>query len=196
MYELASRGYVTAAIEYRLTPDSVWPAQIEDVHAAAAWLRASADMLGLDPTRLVVAGGSAGGHLSAMAALDPALALAGAVLWYPAVDLRAFDDLPEAKGMSDALMPGASRDELLAASPLSRVSPAAPPILSLTGDLDICTTVADITAFHEALDDAGVRNELVVFKGRDHGFDFHPTDWVVCLDRMVAFLDSLWTDRT
>ena len=92
--------------------------------------------------------------------------------------------------------PCCTRDELLAASPLSRVSPAAPPILSLTGDLDICTTVADITVFHEALDDAGVRNELVVFKGRDHGFDFHPTDWVVCLDRMVAFLDSLWADRT
>jgi dipeptidyl aminopeptidase/acylaminoacyl peptidase len=57
--------------------------------------------------------------------------------------------------------------------------------------LDECTRLPAIEAFHEALDEAGVRNDLVVFKGRDHGFDFHPADWQVCFDRMAAFLDDV-----
>lgn len=191
MHELASRGYVTAALEYRLTPNAVWPAQIEDVGRAAAWLRAHAADLALDPSRLAVSGGSAGGHLAAMAALDPALSLKAGVFWYPAVDLRAFNDEPLLRPMTDALCPGADDDERLAASPMGHVSAGCPPVLTFTGDLDECTRLANIEAFHEALDEAGVRNDLLVFKGRDHGFDFHPADWQVCFDRMAAFLDEV-----
>ena len=189
-YLLAEHGFVTATIEYRYTITDQWPAQIDDVTAAVEWMRANADALGLDPTRLAVSGGSAGGHLAAMAALTVPNIKAG-VLWYPAVDLRSFHNDPAFKPMTDALLPGASIDELVAASPIAHVASEAPPILTFTGDQDACTTVADIEVFHELLDDAGVRNELVVFKGRDHGFDFHPTDFEVCVSRMTAFLDDV-----
>jgi dipeptidyl aminopeptidase/acylaminoacyl peptidase len=127
-----------------------------------------------------------------MAALDPALDLKAAVLWYPAVDLRAFDTLADARPMVEALLGGSYSDEvMLAASPVAHVAPGAPPMLTMTGDDDALTTVADITRFHELLDDAGAANELVVFKSRDHGFDYHPADWTVCQARMTAFLDRV-----
>lgn len=189
-YLLAEHGFVSATIEYRYTVTDPWPAQIEDVTAAIEWMRANADSLGLDPNRLAVAGGSAGGHLAVMAALTVP-DMKAAVVWYPAVDLRSFHNKAEYKPMTDALMPGASVDDLYAASPVAHVGPSTPPVLTFTGDLDAVTTVADIEVFHELLDDAGVRNELVVFKGRDHGFDYHPTDFDVCVARMTAFLDDV-----
>jgi acetyl esterase len=190
-HDLAARGYVTALVEYRLTAAGhTWPAALDDVLDAVAWLRANAEELGLDPDRLAIAGGSAGGHLAAMASLDRSARLAAAVLWYPAVDLRVFDAVPEFKPMTDALLPGATGDDLLAASPLAHVRADGPPTLTMTGDLDPCTTLSSIEEFHAALDAAGVDNRLVVFKGRDHGFDFHPADWQVCFDRMAAFLDG------
>jgi acetyl esterase/lipase len=93
--------------------------------------------------------------------------------------------------MIDLLCPGATEDDVLAASPIANVSPAAPPILTMTGDQDAVTTAVDIEGFHAALGGAGVRNELMVFTGRDHGFDFHPADWTVCMDRMTAFLEDV-----
>jgi acetyl esterase/lipase len=189
-HQLAARGWVTALATYRLSGQAPWPACLEDVQAALAWLRSTAPELGLDPARVAVAGGSAGGHLAAMLALDPAQALRAAVLWYPAVDLRSFAAVPEWAVMTDALLPGASTGELLAASPIARVHADAPPVLTFAGDADPLTTVGDIEGFHSLLGAAGVRNELLVFKGRDHGFDFHPEDWTACFDRMSTFLDS------
>lgn len=190
IHQLAERGYVTAALEYTYSPVAPWPAQIEDVKAALAWMRDNAEALGLDPNRLAVAGGSAGGHLAAMAALTDTT-LRAAVIWYPAVDLRSFHNVPDFKPMTDALMPNATVDQLLAASPVAHVSSESPPILTFTGDLDPLTTLADIEVFHQLLDDAGVRNELVVFKGRDHGFDYHPADFEVCFQRLAAFLGEV-----
>ncbi|GAA2035067.1 hypothetical protein GCM10009819_19350 [Agromyces tropicus] len=65
---LASEGFVAASVNYRLVPDAVYPAQIDDVAAAVAWLRepAQLDRFGLDPARIGVFGGSAGGHLAAL----------------------------------------------------------------------------------------------------------------------------------
>ena len=71
-----------AAVSYRLAPQSVWPAQREDVLAAIAWLKANALKLGLDPTRLVLLGRSAGGQLAAAVgygARDPAIRAAAAI---------------------------------------------------------------------------------------------------------------------
>src|SRR5712692_6733292 len=63
---LVGKGFVVASVNYRLAPQYVWPAQIEDVKCAIRYLRASAATYGIDPTRIGVWGGSAGGHLVAM----------------------------------------------------------------------------------------------------------------------------------
>ena len=64
----ATRGYAVASIEYRLAPQHVWPAQVEDVKAAIRWLRAHAERFDLDPERVGIFGTSAGAHIGAVAA--------------------------------------------------------------------------------------------------------------------------------
>jgi acetyl esterase/lipase len=74
--EWVSRGFVVAAISYRLAPRWIWPAQRDDVLAAIAWLKANSGRLGLDPARLVLLGRSAGAQLATAVgygANDPAI---------------------------------------------------------------------------------------------------------------------------
>ncbi|MGC4108069.1 MAG: alpha/beta hydrolase [Thermomicrobiales bacterium] len=67
---LAKRGFFTATISYRLSQVARWPAQIHDVKAAIRYVRANAATLNVDPDRIGIWGASAGGHLTAMAALN------------------------------------------------------------------------------------------------------------------------------
>jgi acetyl esterase/lipase len=60
------RGYAVVSINYRLSPEATWPAQIHDCKAAVRWLRANASTYQLDPDNMVAWGASAGGHLSSM----------------------------------------------------------------------------------------------------------------------------------
>ncbi len=102
---LSAKGYVVASIEYRLSGEAKFPAQVRDVKAAIRWLRAHASYYGIDPARAVAWGVSAGGHLAGLAAvschaaeLEPAAAdagaasrisdcLQGAVAWYGVFDM-------------------------------------------------------------------------------------------------------------
>ena len=65
---LGARGYTSVSANYRLQSQGSWPAQIHDVKAAIRWTRANAGKLGVEPNRIIVAGYSAGGMLSLMAA--------------------------------------------------------------------------------------------------------------------------------
>lgn len=58
-----AQGYVCISINYRLSPQYAWPAQIDDTQAAVRWLRKNAGAIGLDPNRIGAVGASAGGHL-------------------------------------------------------------------------------------------------------------------------------------
>ncbi len=69
MYHLAARGWVCVSTNYRLSPRATWPAQILDCKRALAWVRAHIAEHGGDPDYVVVTGGSAGGHLTALLAL-------------------------------------------------------------------------------------------------------------------------------
>lgn len=103
---LVCRGYAVASIDYRLTPDAIFPAQIHDVKAAIRYLRANAATLGLDGERFAAFGSSAGGHLAALAGTSagvPALedlslgnagtssAVQAAVAWYAPTDFSRMD---------------------------------------------------------------------------------------------------------
>jgi acetyl esterase/lipase len=71
MRHMAARGWVCVAINYRLSPRSPFPAQIIDVKRAITWVREHGEEHGADPAFIAVTGGSAGGHLAALAALTP-----------------------------------------------------------------------------------------------------------------------------
>jgi acetyl esterase/lipase len=64
--QFAAKGYVTATVTYRLGPEGYFPNCVEDVKCAVRWMRANAEELHVDPERIAVIGGSAGGHLSMM----------------------------------------------------------------------------------------------------------------------------------
>ena len=63
---LAGKGYVGACIEYRLSSEAKYPAAVEDCKCAVRWMRANAKRLHIDPKRIAVCGGSAGGHLASL----------------------------------------------------------------------------------------------------------------------------------
>ena len=71
MYHLAAKGWVCVAINYRLAPRDPFPAQIIDVKKGIAWIRENIASYGGDPDYIAITGGSAGGHLCALAALTP-----------------------------------------------------------------------------------------------------------------------------
>ena len=64
--QIAAKGYVTAAVEYRLAPEALYPAAVHDIKAAVRFIRANAKKYGINPNKIAIAGSSAGGQLSAL----------------------------------------------------------------------------------------------------------------------------------
>jgi acetyl esterase/lipase len=190
---LAEHGYVAASADYRLAPAHRWPAQLEDVTNAVQWLRANAARLALDPERLVIAGTSAGGHIAAFVAVTTN-DVAGAILWYPALDLERLAAVEvDVAGIAvetvlDDLLGGHSPALLREASPVTHVTPSCPPVLTLTGATDQLTPAAHMEPFHAALTTAGVDNRLIVVPDRGHQFDLYPGDWEASFSETLDFL--------
>jgi acetyl esterase/lipase len=110
---LICNGYAVASIDYRLTTETIFPAQIRDVKAAIRHLRANAAMYGIDPDRVAVFGSSAGGHLSALAGTSGGVAelenlqmgnvstssrVQAVVDWFGHSDLEKYDEHAIAQG--------------------------------------------------------------------------------------------------
>lgn len=195
-HDLAALGFVAATIRYRLWPEAGIPSQVEDAKAAVRWMRANASSIGLDPNRIAIGGGSAGGHLAGMVALTPGRfegahgptcvpsTVQAAVLWYPAIDLVTGCD----PGLHETVRTMCGEEAVETYSPITYVSGGAPPILSLTGDDDVTTTAPMIRRFHDELTKQGATNELEVLEGREHAYDFASDEWQNSFDRMAEFL--------
>jgi acetyl esterase/lipase len=173
---LAERGFVVAAIEYRLSREATFPAQTEDVTAALAYLRTNATRLGIDPARIVAWGMSAGAHLGALNALTcpQEHCVQGFVGWFGVYDMQAY--LAETEGIANgrvllgcATAP-CSREALAAASPIDHVHPGAPPVLLLNGLDDDITVPRQAQEFGRRLREAGNAVELVLLPESGHGF--------------------------
>jgi len=193
---LAARGYVVASIEYRLSGEATFPAQIQDVKTAIRRLRAEASKYGIDPTRAATWGVSAGGHLAALAAVScNAAALApagaakasdcvqGAVAWYGVFDLatiaaQARRDKAMSRDVRDApewrflgcFASKCKKGRIAAASPVTYVDANDPPMLLVVGDADRTVPYHQTLEMADKLTAAGVPNDLVVLSGVGHSF--------------------------
>ena len=165
MAHLAERGWVCVTINYRLAPRSVWPDQIVDVKRALAWTKANIAEYGGDPGFVAITGGSAGGHLCALAALTPNLpafqpgfedadtSVDAAVPFYGVYDFTNRDGTAgKALGpfVAKQLFRSAiddDRERWDLASPISHVGPDAPPFFLLHGTNDTVVPVRQARSF-------------------------------------------------
>ena len=164
---LLEAGFTVVAVHHGSAPRFKVPEAVADVRLAVAHLRENAERFGIDPNRLGVHGGSAGGHLSLMLGLDAEgeNRLQAVVAYFPPVDLA------DVVGPSERF-PALDFDPELAAdvSPINFVSADDPPVLLIHGDQDELVSISHSERLHAALDEAGVANELVVIEGAAHGF--------------------------
>ena len=156
---LAARGYVTVSVTYRLSGAAPWPAQYDDAHAALTWVQAHIAEVGGDPSRIAVWGFSAGAHLAAhLAFREPGIVKAASLAACPA-DLRGVS-LDEPHEVTWLLGPSPSADALADVSPLTWVTPDAPPTLIVHGTDDQIVEFDQALALRDALTAAGTRVEL------------------------------------
>ena len=173
-------------VEYRLARVAPAPAAVEDCRCALRWVIQHAKEYGVDTSRIVVAGDSAGGHLAMTTGMLPAsagldrqcpgpdnLKVAAIVNWYGISDVNDLLDGPNMKAYAVAWLGSAPDREQIAKrlSPLTYVRPGLPPVLTIHGDADPTVPYAQSVRLHKALGDAGVPNELMTIPGGKHGFD-------------------------
>jgi len=189
-------GFAAVNVEYRLAQVSLAPAAVEDCRCALHWVFANAKKYNFDPARVVLQGGSSGGHLalttgmltseagfdhecpsagenvwSGNATTDNDPKVAAIVNWFGIADV--VDELHGANAKGYAVLwlgdqPNA--DELAKRlSPIHYVNKNNPPIITIHGDKDALVPYEQSVRLHKALDAAGVPNQLVTMPGAGHG---------------------------
>ena len=190
MSHLAELGWVCVAINYRLSPRSTWPDQIVDVKQALAWTKEHIAEYGGDPDWIAITGGSAGGHLSALAALsandpqfqpgfeDADTSVRAAIPFYGVYDFTRTDDaihsrmVPTLAKYVFKLRRAELAEALRTASPITHVSADAPPFFVLHGRNDSLIPVEQARAFTARLRE--VSRQPVVYAElpfAQHAFD-------------------------
>jgi triacylglycerol lipase len=176
---LARRGYVAYAIEYRLAPKHIWPAQWEDVRDAVLWLKKHAESQGVDPDRIGAVGYSAGGHLASMLATighkstDPAMPGVNASVRCVAAGGAPcdFTTMPPENAFLKYWL-GATRQEkpdvYVQASPLQLVSSASAPIFFFNGTLDLVVRPNSARNLSDKLLALGIDSTIHLVAGAGH----------------------------
>jgi len=179
------KGYVVASIDYRLSQDAKFPAQIEDCKAALRWLHVHAKEYWIDEDRIVAWGGSAGGHLASLLGttgevsewekgFQPTSIRVQAVIdWYGRADLTRVSTDPTWANSPSALLLGGCGQKFVElakkASPILHVSKDDPPFLIMHGTMDTTVPFRQSLTFARALGSAGVESRLVTLEGVGHG---------------------------
>jgi acetyl esterase/lipase len=173
------KGFVCANVEYRLAKVAPAPAAVTDSLNAARWFSKNAKKYNVDSKRIVVTGGSAGGHLALMVGLTPKSAklgpeahVAAVVNFYGITDVADQLDGPNRRQYAVTWLPEQpGRMELAKrVSPMTYVRKNVPEILTLHGDADQTVPYEHGVHLTKALRDAGADAELVTVPGGRHGF--------------------------
>ncbi|MFG1625393.1 alpha/beta hydrolase fold domain-containing protein [Kribbella sp. NPDC049227] len=194
---LLDAGSAVANIQYRLSGEATFPAQLHDVKAAVRWLRHHAGELRLDPRRVGAWGDSAGGHLAALLAVTgnvPELegdagvtgvssSIQACVDWYGPTDLASMQAQAHPLATEDHDAPDSPASRLVgapiqtvpklaaAASPVTHVSAGAPPILILHGIEDRSVPIGQSRLLADAYDRVGAPARFLPIAHADHVFE-------------------------
>lgn len=190
--QLLDQGFAAASIQYRFLDTAPWPAQIHDCKAAIRWLRAHAKQYNIDPERIGVWGGSAGGHLAALLGttnsnkdlegtvgkdLDTSSDVQAVCDWYGSSDLitmpRVMRSGKEETDKTRLLLGGPlseKRELAQLVSPFYHADKKAVPFLIMHGDKDRIVPLEQSTKLHDKLMAAGTDSTLILMKGQGHGF--------------------------
>ena len=181
---LAAEGFTVASLEYRLSSEAQFPAQLQDANAAIRFLRGHAAEYKVDPARVGVWGGSAGGHLAALTALtckdialDPAAkddqCVQAAVSWYGVFDFGAMAGAADGNAAGGKLLgcTGPCAPEVVRrASPVAYINAKDSPFLLIHGTADKVVPAEQSRLGEAALRRAGVSVEAIYIEGVDHSF--------------------------
>lgn len=202
---IAEGEYVGASVGYRLTDKGSWPAQIHDCKAAIRYLRGNAKELGINPDRIGVWGGSAGGHLVNMLGTSGDLAeLEGSLgvtevssrvtcvvdFCGPSDFLRLSPDSPKLNKPGESVYKllggpiGEKMDIAKQASPANHVSKDDPPFLIVHGTVDPLVPIDQASSFHQRQLDAGMSSTFIKLEGAGHSLGGNELD-----SRVKAFFD-------
>jgi acetyl esterase/lipase len=209
MGHLAERGWVSVAVNYRLSPRGTWPDHIVDVKRAIAWVKEHIAEYGGDPDFVVISGGSAGGHLSSLAALTPGVcdfqpgfenadtSVQAAVPMYGVYDFTNRDGTGRAD-MESMLAQVVFKSKLAdaravweQASPMSWVGPEAPPFFIAHGTNDSLAPVEQARSFARMLREASHQPVVYAELPRaQHAFDLlssvRTRHTIEAIDRFLA----------
>lgn len=204
-------GWNVINVEYRLARVAAAPAAVEDALCALRFVVARAKDYGVDTSRIVVSGESAGGHLALAAGMFPESAgftracagggfagleqsvprVAAIINWYGITDVAEMLGGPNGRSYAVQWMAGADDPDAVAksVSPLTYVRAGLPPILSIQGDKDPIVPYSQNVRLRDALTKAGVPNELFTVPGGGHG-NFKPEERTRAYDAIHRFLAS------
>jgi acetyl esterase/lipase len=204
--QLAHRGYVAVTITYRLAPKYPFPAAVHDSKAAVRWLRANAAKYHIDPERIGVTGGSAGGHLAQFLGVtagvkefegqggnpDQSSAVACVVNYFGPSDFtKSYGKSVDAAVVLPLFLGGnleSARERHIRSSPLNWVTPDAAPTLCIHGTEDKYVAYEQAVWLTDRLKAAGVEAELLTLKGAGHGFK--GKDAETADQALMAFFDK------
>jgi acetyl esterase/lipase len=187
--ELLNKGFTVIAVRHGSSPKYLIPEIVADVRRAVRFIRFNAKRWNLDPNRLGVFGGSAGGHLSLMLGtasdngdpnakeefLKESDRVAAVVAYFPPVDLRpitrGLNPPPPANGRPDRF-PALNFEKEKAPdySPIVHVSADDPPALLIHGDKDELVPISNSKIIYEAFQKNNVKTQFITIEGAGHGF--------------------------
>jgi len=211
--DLVSRGYALASVNYRLSTEAKFPANVHDIKAAIRFLRAKHSDFGIKADKIVILGSSAGGHLAALvgvsngkkelegkvgAHLDQSSDVQGIVSFYGASNLETILAQSTPHGLSVRvpaleLLLGSVPEKNPAiarlASPVAHVDRKDPPLLLIHGDQDPQMPINQSLELQAVYEESGRRVEFINVHGGTHGGDRFYAD--AMLERVMRFLRSL-----
>lgn len=213
-YALAQQQFVTVSVDYRLSPDSVFPAQIEDAKCAVRWLRENAHQYRMNTRKVVAMGASAGaylvallgttqgmpqfegsgGHVNQSSSIDAMVLHGGPYNLGPlAREMSAHPtaDSPASLKAVSMLLGGntdPSSKVYIDASPATYVSPKSVPTLLLHGQNDMVVPNSEAVRFATLLRSKGIHSDVLIMDGAGHG-DFGSNPGPV-IAKLLSFIKN------